>query len=505
MRVLLAIVGSLAYIACRPAVAGEGRLLLEVVDGKDQRPLVARLELDRVVRSRRVPVRLSSAIAGPAGIVLDGSLRLELPRGQYEFRLTRGKEYRPIRGHFQMVDHGDDRRTIEMRRAVDMAAEGWISGDLQCHPSLRNVSQWMRATDLHFVPQLYGGPTPGKTSKQPLAGGGPREIVAGRWLDECGGRQLTSSGLLHCFREPTPQIATDELQLVTTIQQFRQRGGHLDLPHPFQADLPLWLALGAVDSIGMAHDHLLPNQVVDDEGRGRPRDRERFPSPQGNPLWGETIYYHVLNSGLRIAPSAGSGAGLRATPLGYNRVYVQCGRSWNPNQWWDGLRAGRVCVTNGPLLQTDVEGHPPGHVFQVAEGAVRSFQIGLSLHTAEKIDYLEIVQDGRAVHHVRLDQWVEARGRLPQVTFRRSGWFLVRAMTNTSETYRFAMTGPYYVEFPAGPRVDREAVQFFLDWIGWRTEQLRGDSHPTAARRLASYGAAAPFWQDRLESSRAPR
>lgn len=31
--------------------------------------------------------------------------------------------------------------------------------------------------------------------------------------------------------------------------------------------------------------------------------------------------------------------------------------------WWEGLREGKVVVTNGPL-RPKVNGQPPGHVFQ---------------------------------------------------------------------------------------------------------------------------------------------
>ena len=46
--------------------------------------------------------------------------------------------------------------------------------------------------------------------------------------------------------------------------------------------------------------------------------------------------------------------------MGYNRVYVHCGESTDVRGWWEGLRAGRVVVTNGPLLRPRVNGELPG-------------------------------------------------------------------------------------------------------------------------------------------------
>ena len=106
-------------------------------------------------------------------------------------------------------------------------------------------------------------------------------------------------------------------------------------------------------------------------------------------------------------PAAGSGTGTNRSPLGTNRVYVHCGDELSQENWLSGLRAGRVVVTNGPLLRTTVEGQPPGHVFHLDEGQSHQFQIALSLSFYEKapVEYLEIVKNGRVEYEVRLDSW----------------------------------------------------------------------------------------------------
>ncbi len=89
-----------------------------------------------------------------------------------------------------------------------------------------------------------------------------------------------------------------------------------------------------------------------------------YPSPSGGGRWSEKIYYDLLNCGLRIPPTAGSGSGRVANPLGYNRMYVHVEGELTYEKWWDGVRAGRLVVTNGPLIRPSVEGQPPGYVFQ---------------------------------------------------------------------------------------------------------------------------------------------
>jgi hypothetical protein len=189
-----------------------------------------------------------------------------------------------------------------------------------------------------------------------------------------------------------------------------------------------------------------------------------------------------------------------STPLGANRVYVQCGERCTREAWLDGLRAGRVSVTNGPLLRTKVEGEPPGHVFQLEPGEKRDFNIALSVAFYEKtqVEYLEIVKNGEAVQQIRFEDLAKKPDRLPPVPFDSSGWFVVRAVTNNSNLYQFATTGPYYVEANYQPRISRASVQYFLDWLDEATKKFVGNSAV-----LADIEAARPFWKKLLAKANA--
>ena len=95
-----------------------------------------------------------------------------------------------------------------------------------------------------------------------------------------------------------------------------------------------------------------------------------MPPPLGNGYWTQEIYYHVLNAGLRVPPSAGSASGVLPNPVGYNRVYVHLDRELTYSDWWKGLKDGRSFVTNGPLLRVTANGQFPGHVFQAFAAAL---------------------------------------------------------------------------------------------------------------------------------------
>jgi hypothetical protein len=236
---------------------------------------------------------------------------------------------------------------------------------------------------------------------------------------------------------------------------------------------------------------------------GKPRDEKFYAGARGIGQWSHDVYFHLLNCGLRIPPSAGSGSGIGPNPVGYNRVYVHVDGPLSYEKWWEGLRAGRVTVTNGPVLQPSVHGQLPGRVFEEPAGRPAEFEIALTLSTREPINYLEIVQDGRVVREVSFDEYRQG-ARLPKVRFDRSGWFLVRAVCNSSKTYRFAMTGPYYVQLGRQPRISKRSAQFFLDWVLERQRQIEEIEDPAQrAPVLKFHQKAREFWQEVLSKANA--
>lgn len=254
---------------------------------------------------------------------------------------------------------------------------------------------------------------------------------------------------------------------------------HADAARPFSWDLPVWVASRRLDSVAIAHSHLQRDGMLTHEAGGFPRDSAFYPNPHGIARWSLDIYSKLLDCGLRLPPSAGSGSGWAPNPVGYNRVYVHCEGEPTWEAWWEGLRAGRSFVTNGPLLRPRVNGELPGYTFQAYPGEKVELSIALQLSMRERVEYLEIIKDGKIIQETRLADWVKNQGELPTVEFDRSGWLAIRAITNNPRTFRFAMSAPYYVMIGDQPRVSRSAAQFFIDWIAARERQLQ--THPSLA------------------------
>jgi hypothetical protein len=420
MRIWIAFIAVVAMTIAssqllQAAPRADGQLEIELVDARTGQPIAARMYL---LNTRKRPVKVNVPNTAEFGghFYIDGTLVLPLRRGQYTFELDAGPEYRTQSGHFEIERHADDSKRIEMERFADLVNEGWYGGDVDFARRERDLPLILKAEHLEDV----------ETNK---------------------------------FAELLPANSDKSAIKIAHV--------------PYDWNLPVWLASGEVDAIELIHPHSLRNGVVDNEDDGRPRDRSLFPGKSGNGRWSEAVYYHVLNCSFRIPPVAGSGSGMNDNPVGTNRVYAFCGEEFSRERWWKDVVAGRVFVTNGPLLRPMVEGQPPGYVFHLdGDGSLR-LEIGLNLATRVPIEYLQIIKDGRVDADVRLADWKQKKGRLPPVVFDDSGWFLVRAVTNNQAMHQCASTGPYFVEKADKPRVSRASVQFFLDWIAAAEARIR--------------------------------
>ncbi|MCO6454254.1 MAG: CehA/McbA family metallohydrolase, partial [Pirellulaceae bacterium] len=500
--VLLAIVlaGSAASAAPR------GELLLKVVDEATGQPLAARMHLKD---SRGQPVEPPKSVFFKNHFAIDGQITLKLPPGAYTFELERGPEYVIVYGNFQLDPGASDEKTVKLRRIVDMSAEGWWSGDLHVHRPLEQIELLMRADDLHVVPVITWWNNNNLWQQRELPEQLVRQFDTNRFYHLLAGEDERGGGALLYFNLKEPlKIAGAEREYPSPVEFLKQarqvEGAHVDIEKPFWWDMPIWIASGMTHSMGVINNHLWRDGVLDNEAWGKPRDRSLYPGAHGNGRWSRDIYYRLLNCGLRIPPSAGSASGVLPNPVGYNRVYVHCGSQLDYDTWWRNLRAGQVVVTNGPLLRPRVNGQLPGHVFRGEPGETITLRVELQLMLRSPVEYLEVVQDGQVVHEVRLEEYARSQGRLPPVEFERSGWLLVRAVTNEQGTYRYGSTGPYYVEIGGRPRISKQDAQFFLDWVMERASNLPLRDEAQRAQVLAYHRGARDFWQKLVEQANAP-
>ena len=498
LTLAVAVVGIL--ICARNSFAA-GELELSVVDGKTGEPIAARIHL-KDQRGRKRLVR--GTVTHADHFCFDGKTVLRLPNGVYTFEIERGLEYRHQTGHFIIERGATDNKTITLNRFVDMKEEGWWSGDIDVARKALQMKTLMLAEDLHFA-NLKAWPAASnqyERAAQTAAEDRLFEVTLGRFNG--GGGRLSFFGIPQL--DGLSKKISERVEYPPSgdfLKRARKQDAFIDVSRPDSHDLPIWLASGMTTSICVLNGDARRDGVGSPSLNLRKPDSTLYPEPIDRIRWAHDIYYKILNCGLRIPPTAGSGSGETPNPVGYNRVYVHCGNEFTTERWWDGLQKGRSIITNGPMLRLRVNDHLPGHVFKCRAGEKLTLQTSLKLSTREKIEYLEIVKDGRPLHVVRLDEFVEKKGQLPDVAFDRSGWMMVRAVTNNANTYRYAASAPFYVEFEQ-PAISRRSAQFFLDWAKQRMKELQIRDETQSRYVLRYHKAAVKYWTEKVSAATVP-
>ena len=441
--------------------------------------------------------------------VCPGRAVLKLPTGKYTFEIERGPEYERIDGEIELANNERREVKLALKRIADLTAKGWYVGELHVHRLVEEVPLLMQAEDLHVAPVITWWNHRNLWKDRTI----PKQLLnhfdSKRFYHVMGGEDERNGGALLFFHLKKPLAITGSSREYPSPMKFvaaarRRENIWIDIEKPFWWDVPVWLASGQVDSIGLANNHMCRSSMYENEAWGRPRDTKRLPAPLGNGYWTQEIYYHILNSGLRIPPSAGSASGVLPNPVGYNRVYVHTGVNFTYESWWDGLKAGRSFVTNGPLLICKSNNELPGHVFKADEGGEVEIRLNASLVTEDKISALEIVRNG-VVRRVPISGKGDL-GDFGTLNFRKSGWFLVRAIAENPRTFRFASTAPFYVEVgETKRRISKQSTRFFLDWVDERIARVKKSVKDADQRQevLTHHQSAREYWKTRLQRANA--
>ncbi|MCA9066890.1 MAG: CehA/McbA family metallohydrolase, partial [Planctomycetaceae bacterium] len=333
-----------------------------------------------------------------------------------------------------------------------------------------------------------------------------------RLYERGAGEDEREGGALLYFGLKTPLNLTTKSREVPSPMQFVQQAHQqnndvwIDIEKPFWWDVPTWLASGQMNSIGLANNHLCRSQMLENEAWGRPRDTARLPNPLGNGLWTQELYYHVLNSGLRIPPSAGSASGVLPNPVGYNRVYVNLGdQQLSRDGWFTGLAQGRCFVTNGPLLRVMINEQLPGKCWQLPADSAIDLKIQVSLTSLDPITHIDVIHNGKIIRRIACTNELN-QSHTASLQVNEPGWILVRAIADVDSTFRFASTAPWYLEDTRQQRrISKASSEFFLKWVDERIERIQrnvtdGDDLRSV---LEPHLDAQLFWRNRVQSANA--
>ena len=365
--------------------AADGR---EVLPGEDGVPIRRYGQTDRQVALRTISAMESSPGEREAwphpnrwAWYADGTWGADVAGGAYDVVATKGPEYRWIRTRIEVAADTTGRLDLVFERWANLPSEGWRSGDAHIHlpretAAERDVLAVADAEDIHVANLLRMGNLATTAYEQPGFGADGRGTARGRHV--VSGQEDPRTGrrghTLHLnvaapVRDPDRYFLYHE-----TFERLRAGGAVMGYAHADTgwfdevAGLALDVPFGLVDMLEVAQAGLRTD------------------------LW-----YDFLNLGYRIAPVAGSDWPY-INAVGTVRSYVHTGADAGADAWFEGLRAGRTFVTDGPLLRFEVGAAGMGEEVVVAPGGSVTVRASARLlPDIGPLDRLELVAQGDVV------------------------------------------------------------------------------------------------------------
>jgi hypothetical protein len=383
-------------------------------------------------------------------ILLKGHGAFDLPQGHYRVEAYRGMFYVPAALEFDLRAGETHRVSLRLEDWTGGASKDWISADDHIHLTRSREDdpvflRWLEAEDLNVgnflqlqrqmdaaVQYAFGPKGEGRNGAYSIRPGhesrshfyGHINILGGRELI----RPLSVGPMLSNIDDawPYPSVLFDRgRRLGATVGYAHFNGGE-------QSTLPMDLALGNIDFIEVFQFGVLKS----------------------------TQWYELLNAGFRVTGVAGSDFPValndrkpwpRGIPLlGPERTLVKARASGSPyDAWAAGVRAGEVVVSNGPLLEIQVNKQTR------AVSATASY--------FRPIEKLEIVSNGVVIASVPGDGRSKKLTASVQIENPASCWVAARvtAAKQEGEPDIQAHTNPVYLLRDGKPvmiRAARESV-----------------------------------------------
>ena len=375
----------------------------------------------------------------PAMYQTSGDFSIHLEPGEYRIAVHHGCEYIPLRQRF-VASEENDSLTLRLRRWIDLASEGWISGDVHVHhPSQEQqhrdfLLEYAKAEDVRIVNVLQQHSSAGIHSRQAGFGKNFRLERDGRWL--ISGQETPSFrfghvmglNIDHYVDEPIHHhlydLAFDAIhqhdQALVGYAHFSWNG--CLLPRGF----PWYVTSENIDFV------------------------ELLQFAQINSL----DYYEYLNLGFHLVAAAGSDVPWGST-LGEVRTYVYTGNDFGPDQWFAGLKAGRTFVTNGPALHFTIDGHFPGMTLSRDRGNQIVIRAGVRSHPGIGMPtHLQVISNEGLVKEMKPVEGESAVTFETEFTLTKSQWFVASAVC---ENGALAHSSPIYVEVDEMPTWSTES------------------------------------------------
>jgi hypothetical protein len=407
-----------------------------------------------------------------------GEVVLELPVGRHRLYVSRGFEYKPLQMELTINYDRTTRQEVALQRWVDMPAQGYFSGDIHQHFT-RTLPQenlyWetlARSEDVNLVNTMvlkHGEPT-NRYSQYASGDKGTHQnghyvIVPGEeFRDNDMSGHVTMAGIQRVI-EPVSTGKTLGLRenyppFAVACREAQSQGAIVGWAHG--AVSGSWGGCKGMESVAVEAAlgliHFI--EVV-----------------QFMTFFGETFWYRLLGSGLKVAGVGGTDFpfGIWLAPwypsFGQERTYVKVNGEFGAKAWFDGVRRGEVFASNGPMLWFKVEGQPSGATLHLNRN--RKVRVEATARCIYPLKVMEVLINGRIVEEVYPEKPTGELIRLDrEFSLEQSSWIAVRAKGTVEEgTFGgarqwplFAHSGPVYVLLAGKPVRLEPDLKFLSDY-----------------------------------------
>jgi hypothetical protein len=406
----------------------------------------------------------------------DGNFQVRVPLGKVLVSIRRGLEYRSLDEEIEVNEGGTLEKKFVLSRWAHMEKDGWYPGDIHAHnldpPTALFES---RAECLNFVSVMVYKHLDYIATKEHFTGG-VDPVSDGRHFiyfnEEFRNEPMGHLELINLKRLVEP-IATGRLGLNwPAIETYED----LSMPLPFHGDanspdFPLLLhAMRETHNqgglVGWGHLRSSEWEFPLDAAEGQIDFADIMTHteiPQDLQLW-----YALLNCDFQIPACAGTDRQEPIGPIGHQRVYVYLDAPLSYANWLKGLKAGTSFVTNGPMVQLQVNAVKPGGVIHLSERT----DVSISARACSQIpfDRLEIIVNGEIVGTENASE----KGLSAEITFNhpisQSAWIAARCLGAWHKELFysnpvFAHTNPVYVRHRKGRIAKPESAKLLMGFL----------------------------------------
>lgn len=395
----------------------------------------------------------------------DGSFTVELPRGQADVRVERGTEFTPLHITTKVPLQGSVNLTLPLRRWIRLDEQGWYPGNTHIHyrefetrPAERlRFDSEVEDLTVTIISRLQQQEFAYATNRYPV--GEMEHPSRPHWVLDVGEETRhnavlgdSSSGyghvmLVHLQEQVDPLsrgVLVDDSDpdyppLIDACDSARSQGGVVIWCHNgWGMEAPIAASLQRIDALNLF-----------------------------DPYWLDTEYdlwYHLLNCGFRLPASTGSDWFICSA----NRVYTHLDETFSYDNWLNALTAGRSYITNGPVLDLQVEGFAPGNTLDLRARQPKQVHVEVRWQANRPLECVEVVMNGSVVAGEHTASGSKEGRLAATIAVPNGGWLAARCSGSSRDSYghaQWAHTSPIYLKAGGRDPATRASAEFFVGRI----------------------------------------